>query len=926
MSNDGDKPKPAADKGADKATAKDKDKAAKKDGGGRDDAPAAQPAPAGGKLPAFDERRLKYEELAPFASQLDRDELVTMARDGRAIVRGNAALGLAAVGVPVFELVPLLRDSDPNAAAAGAEAISRLGARVRELIPQIAQALDGAQPDVTESVVTTLSELVGQCDEELVAALDVPLPLAMKSVVAAAGKLGKRGIQFLIRAAQHERSRVRMNAIGGLGHYGKIDADAALGFLETVEAGDPVPDVRTAAKQAMLAVVAREKVLAVDQLPKHIPDFEDRKLSASELREYSDQIKVDEMMYALQDGRAHVKINAARALAVKGGDAARAAKAMGLLLRDSVAAVRREVAVALGKLGQGAIDAAPDLVGALGDAETDVAEAAFETLEALGPSAQDALVRGLDAGAEAHGLRVGALLAKLSGAAETLTEAFKSPAVNVQVNAALGLGQLGKAVGKGKLGGGLTALHGARTGGDARTREAVRRALEMIDPKGDAGPQAVAIEDFEGRFLALAEVEKHKAEAERVGVADLTAYLQDGRDIVRANAALALAVIGAPAQPAARSLGVRLRDDSAKVRLAAAQALDRIGDAAVIETADDLVGALRDADDRVAETCANVLKARRARMIGALVRGLETDDPRHGRRIVEVINALPDASEILVDAFESPAVNVQVNAAIGLGMLGPARVGKGRKALEGARTGGWERTREAVRKALDMLDGPRQTGPAQIDVAGFETQILGAEAFKDPGKLRVEDLAPYLTDGRAVVRANAATALGALGAPAIAAVRPLGVLLRDDDMRVRIAAAQALDKLGDDAVREIAEFLVGALRGDADVAKAVAPVLAARKTRVLTALLKGLETDDETHARRILEVVNQLPDACEILCDAIESPAENVQVNAAIGIGMLGSKRAGTQGRKNLESRRTGGFARTRESVFKALAMLDKPS
>jgi hypothetical protein len=58
-------------------------------------------------------------------------------------------------------------------------------------------------------------------------------------------------------------------------------------------------------------------------------------------------------------------------------------------------------------------------------------------------------------------------------------------------------------------------------------------------------------------------------------------------------------------------------------------------------------------------------------------------------------------------------------------------------------------------------------------------------------------------------------------------------------------------------------------------------------------LLKGLETDDETHARRILELINALPDAAEILCDAFESPAENVQVNAAMGIGMLGEKTCG---------------------------------
>jgi HEAT repeat protein len=221
-----------------------------------------------------------------------------------------------------------------------------------------------------------------------------------------------------------------------------------------------------------------------------------------------------------------------------------------------------------------------------------------------------------------------------------------------------------------------------------------------------------------------------------------------------------------------------------------------------------------------------------------------------------------------------------------------------------------------------MLDGPRRTGPTEISIEGFETRVLAADAFANAGgKLAVGDLVPYLHDGRSHVRANAATALGALGPAAAGAAVAIGVLCRDDDMRVRIQAAGALDKLGDDAVRETADYLVGALRGDADVAKAVAPVLVARKARMLTALLKGLETDDDTHARRINEVISALPDAPEILVDAIESPAENVQVNAAIGIGMLGEKRAGGPGRKALETRRTGGFARTREAVFKALGM-----
>jgi len=885
--------------------------------------PAEPAKPAGAAVKkdeplVLDERRLSFDELKRSASQLDTEKLVEMLTDGRVIVRANAALGLAALGQALPQLVPLLRDSEAAASAAVAEAITRLGQAVRPIIPQIVKALQSTQPEVTDKVVATLSDLVGVADDELIAALDVPYDLAMKSVVEACRKLGKAGIAFLIKAAKHDRTSIRINAVGGIGRLGKVDIDASMAFLTNLEATDPVPDVRTAAKQAALAVIAREKQVVVDRLPKNIPDFEARKLSASELAEYEAGIIVEEMVYALQDGRAHVKINAARALGVKGAAAGRdAAAAMGLLMRDSVAQVRREVAKSLAKLGHEAAGAAHDLVGALGDAEAEVAEAAHETLAPLGDKVLDALVKGLETGSEEGGRRVGELFSKINNAPAILAEHFKSPAVNVQVNAALALGMLGK-----KVGAALAALHNARTGGDARTRDAVRRALDMIEPRGATGPKTVNVEGFEARFLTAADLEKGKPELEKVGVADLTGHLQDGREIVRANAATALGVIGAPAASAARSLGVLLRDDAARVRLSAAQALDKLGDAAVVEVADDLVGALGDTDEKVAEVTANVIRARKGKMIGALVRGLETDKPNHGRRIGELVNVFDDAAEILCDAFESPAVNVQVNAALALGMLGNKRIGKGRKALEGARTGGWEPTRIAVFKALEMLDGPKKIGLDPVKVDGFETKYLDAAAFTDPTKLNVADLIAYAQDGRGIVRANAATALGTLGDAAKGAALALGVLMRDDDMRVRIAAAQAIDKLGDDVVRETASYLVGALRGDAEVGKVVSGVLGARKAKVLTALLKGLETDDDTHAKRILELVNALPDACEILCDTIESPAENVQVNTAIGIGMLGAKRAGAAGRKALETRRTGGFVRTREAAFKGLALL----
>src|SRR5258706_10671411 len=192
MSNDEPKPpaKPRADKPADKPTS------------GR-----AKPA----EKPPFDERKFQFAELAAMREILDRESLVAQLRDGRAIVRANAALGLAAIGQIAIELVTMLRDSELPAASAAAEAISRLGPAVKPMVPQITQALDGTQPEVTAVVVAALAELVGQADEELTAALDVTQELATKSIVEACAGLGKRGVAFLIKAAGHERSRIRMN-------------------------------------------------------------------------------------------------------------------------------------------------------------------------------------------------------------------------------------------------------------------------------------------------------------------------------------------------------------------------------------------------------------------------------------------------------------------------------------------------------------------------------------------------------------------------------------------------------------------------------------------------------------------------------------------------------------------------------------------
>jgi hypothetical protein len=65
--------------------------------------PAAKPTKEATKAPearpvALDERKLKYAELVAILDGLQPSELMAMLRDGRGVVRANAALGLAALG------------------------------------------------------------------------------------------------------------------------------------------------------------------------------------------------------------------------------------------------------------------------------------------------------------------------------------------------------------------------------------------------------------------------------------------------------------------------------------------------------------------------------------------------------------------------------------------------------------------------------------------------------------------------------------------------------------------------------------------------------------------------------------------------------------------------------------------------------------
>ena len=872
--------------------------------------------------PEADDRALTYDEQLARKAALVADELVMGLRDGRAVVRANAALGLAAIGHTGADLVPFLRDSHPVAARAAAEAIGHLGQAQRAHLVAIAAALDGARPDVVELIVAMLATLVGHADEDLLAMLDTTDAIAATAVIEACARVGVRGLQLLQAATTDRRARVRSNAVRAVGLLADLEPVPSIEAMRAVAYTDGVADVRAVALTAIATYVARTRGEAAARrkagqpVPAVVPELMARALTTDELRKAAALAPLDELLLALLDARVEIRLNAVRVLALQGPAAGAAAAPLGVATRDPDATGRAESARAIAALGDGGVLAAPALVRALGDDDAAVIAAAEAALTAQGPAATAALLEGLSEPREPHGARIAALVGTLPDGAAHLRDALASTSVDVRVNAANGLGALGAAGVPA-----VPALFAATRGGNARVRAAITRAVDRLAPRPDRSPPPLAIDGFDARVLTEAELAKHLAAIAVVGIAGLVPRLGDVEVALRANTALAFGLLGDSA--AVRdALAICLRDDAAEVRLGAARALARLGDDAIAGCAEPLVRALGGADAPLAAQLTTMLRAATQPAIAAaLARGLDTNDDHRARQLLELIAARPDAPEVLGAAFANPGA--QAHAARGFVALGIEGLGDGRAVLERARTDSAARVRELARATLLAIDGV-PAGPIAPAVPGFETELLEHKAF---AKRHVEAAAllPFLADARPAARANAATGLGALGAAAAPHALAVAALLRDDDDDVRVAAARALDLFGDDAVVAIAPALIAALRGSHTTAAACHAALASRGAQVETALVTGLETDDEIHGLRIIELICARPNARALLFAAFDGPAENVQINAAYGIAKLGIKVAGPEGRLRLLDGLPGPPTRRRYAMIKALRMLGPP-
>ncbi len=196
-----------------------------------------------------------------------------------------------------------------------------------------------------------------------------------------------------------------------------------------------------------------------------------------------------------------------------------------------------------------------------------------------------------------------------------------------------------------------------------------------------------------------------------------------------------------------------------------------------------------------------------------------------------------------------------------------------------------ERPPEAFRRILDRAS--RLLGRSDIPSA---LKRALAEALGEIGDPRaIPALVGALKDENERVRRAAAVALGRIGAPAVPAL--IGAL-KDADREVRRAAAEALGRIGD---REAVPALIGALKdADWEVRGAAAEALVRIGAPAVPALVGALKDENGWVRGAAAEALGRVgdPRAVPALVGALEDAEEWVRRAAAGALGRIGDREA----------------------------------
>jgi HEAT repeat protein len=621
-------------------------------------------------------------------------------------------------------------------------------------IPTLLRHLDDSHEHVRAVVAGTLGRLRAlEAVPLLVPLAEDPSDLVRQAAVEALGRITAAGTQRLHRF-RRLRKRLRKRArLRWLAWWHKKEAPAP-----TV---NPLPLVVVSLRSALADRSAAVRTQAAEALGWVGPP------AAS---------AAADLVALLDDGDESVRCRAAEALPLVGGPAEEAVRALAVLLEDASSPVKAAAANALGALKKEAAPAVPALVSLLQDREEAVRTAAAAAVGQIGC---------------------------LNGAAaESLREDLASPDNVVRAQAAEALGTIGAPAQE--TAPALVAVL-------ADSNDVVRaKAVEALGKMGEAAaPVAVsgltrALRDQDNWVSALAaEALGQMGEAADAAVPALVRALRHLNPQVRTNAAEALGKMGEVAVSAAPALEKACRDEDGGVRAQALRALGALGEAAAGSEPVVMEG-LRDADPLVRAAAVETL-GRWGATGEAVVEGVlalleDASDPvkaQAAQVLPKLAGAVPPVIEGLCRRLlEDDSAWVQVQAAQGLGRLGPAAAAAGPSLLRAVQTGE-EAVREQAMRAIAIIQPPEmpQAFLAGLHDASADIRQVASGGWRKAAAIPEEvipALVEALADPDTAVRANAAHALGRLDSLPSAAIPLLAACTTDPSDSLRLNAVMAL--------------------------------------------------------------------------------------------------------------------------------------
>jgi len=851
-------------------------------------------------IAGFEDEPLTRDALRSGAVLAGLESLIGSLRDGRDVVRQNAARaigcladeGVADLAQAAKPLAMLLRDGDVEVRKAAIGALAELGKDAAGAAWFLTGALTDPDAGVREAVIATLVALHPEDEPFLIEALRTDTASAKNGIFVVWHRLAGAGIPGLATALYDASGIIRLNAARALELLAKQGAANAVGDLEA-RLADPVGQVRAAAQAAIDAIGGKLRPpVVLEPDPIDVPGFDETLVDDELLAARIDVATPERLARALRDGRAPVRANAALMLASYPASEALTAALPGLavLARDGANEVKIRALVALGRLlldDRASLDTYGEvLVVALGDRTRTVREAARMALETLGERAFPALAMGLGA-SDAHVLDALTSLFFAFGeqALSSLPDALSPLTPELHFGALTVL----RAFEREALGPLRSAVEPLLIGSEEPSvRGAASALLDKIDGKdlipAAADPLPLPSPQFADALMpreSLAEVASELR-------FDLLAHaMTDGRDIVRANATTGIEVLGSGHELAWPYLVRALKDPTAEVRMRAAEAL------AVLpprrDVAFDLVRRLDDPSPRVIQAAEAALKAYGEFAIDAFMYALDDRPELVGRSVLPMLAGLGAKAVdkfVLAQRYDSPFV--RRNALIGVRLLDKELGKRARLAVAQARKDDEREVRLEALRTLEWIDGIEHIfvrEPRTLPTEDFASEPVDAERLMAAvNEYDASVLAELLVDGRRAVRENAATAHGLVGRYH----SWLGILLKDSVGAVQVAAAKSLFQLGDKSLPS-ARALIGAmLEDEPEVRQYAKDTLLGFGKAALPVLIEGLWVPGDVARKTVVPIIEALgKDATPTIIEALDHPSQLVVLNALQVLGRL---------------------------------------